>query len=349
MKSVLVAQHGDDIDALISKTLNHPIPVRKKGELLVKVKACALAPGDIRVMKGHCDYFQSPGIFPYIPGGDLSGIVAEADPDSKFQKGDEVMVMFDPPRPLNGLAEYTVVKESNADLKPSSISFVDASALTSSALAAMVAAKLFVKKGDRVLVLGGSGGVGTFFVQLARNAGASYIASTSTDKELLDSLKVDRGIDYRTENWWEVPEFKSEPFDLIFDTVGGREPWDITIQTKTLKNGSNGGRYVVMNGDEPLMQIHNMWDTLFGFVVPLYGRSLWTYLWPRVPRYIWHSTGLDIQTGHLKELGTLVDDGKLRVVLDPISPVSFDDIDGIKKAFHLMESRHAHGKVVVEM
>jgi NADPH:quinone reductase-like Zn-dependent oxidoreductase len=345
MKSVVIAAHGTDVDKLLSITNQRPKPLlRTKGELLVQVHACALAPGDVRVLKGDCDFFQSPGEFPYIPGGDLAGVVAEADEDSRFHQGDQVMCMFELPRPLHGLAEYALVKESNAEIMPKSLDMIQASALTSSALAAMLAVEQFVKRGDCILVLGGSGGVSTFFVQLARNAGASYIACTSTQDELLTSLGVDRVIDYRTENWWEMAEYKEQPFDLILDTVGGREPWIHTLKTKTLKRK---GYYVVMNGDEPLMKIHNSWQAM-QFVYPLFSRQLWTSMWPFVPKYRWHANGLDIQPGRLQTLGKLVDEGKLKVVLDPMTPVPFETA-AIQQAFKLMESRHAHGKVVVQI
>ena len=60
MKCILIPRHGEDIDNLLKCSENFPSPARKAGQVLVKVQACALAPGDIRVMKGHCDYFQSP-------------------------------------------------------------------------------------------------------------------------------------------------------------------------------------------------------------------------------------------------------------------------------------------------
>ena len=235
MRSVVIAAHGTDVDKLLSMTNERPKPARTiRGDLLVRVQACALAPGDVRVMKGDCDYFQSPGEFPYIPGGDLSGIVEEADGDSRFHKGDSIMAMFELPRPLNGLAEYAVVKEKTP-VETKSIDAIQASALTSSALAALLAVQKYVKAGDRILVLGGSGGVSTFFVQLARNAGASYIACTSTAEDLLSSLGVHRVVDYRNENWFEIPEFAADPFDVILDTVGGREPWVRARKTKSLK------------------------------------------------------------------------------------------------------------------
>jgi NADPH:quinone reductase-like Zn-dependent oxidoreductase len=114
MKSVVIAAHGTDVDKLLSITNQRPKPLlRNKGELLVQVHACALAPGDVRVLKGDCDFFQSPGEFPYIPGGDLAGVVAEADEDSRFHQGDQVMCMFELPRPLHGLSEYALVNETN--------------------------------------------------------------------------------------------------------------------------------------------------------------------------------------------------------------------------------------------
>lgn len=345
MKSVVISAHGTDLDKLVNMSTTQPIPKRCKGELLVQVHACALAPGDVRVLKGDCDLFQSPGSFPYIPGGDLSGVVVEADEDSRFHKGDEIFAMFELPRPLHGLAEYAIVKEENAEVKPTSITMIQAAALTSSALTAMLAVRQFVKQGDRILVLGGSGGVGTFFLQMARNAGALYIACTSTQQELLTSCGcVDRVIDYRTENWWELPEYKSQPFDLIFDTVGGKEPWIHALETKTLKTN---GQFVVMNGDEPLMQVHNAWQA-FQFSWRLLRRQLWTSMWPMVPNYKWHINGLNIRPGHLQDLGRMVQEGELKVVLDPMTPVPFET-EAIRRAFKLMESRHAHGKVVVQI
>jgi NADPH:quinone reductase-like Zn-dependent oxidoreductase len=193
MKCILIDKHGEDIDKLLTIAEDHPKPIRKKGEVLIQVQACALAPGDIRVMKGHCDYFQAPRSFPYIPGGDISGTVQEADEDSRFHKeGDAVLAMFEIPRPLDGLAEYACAKESLVELvsKESIISPAEAACLTSSALFAFHAVE-HVKTGSRVLILGGSGGVGTFLIQLARNAGASYIATTSTDEQLCHSLGAD--------------------------------------------------------------------------------------------------------------------------------------------------------------
>ena len=270
------AAHGDDISNLISMSTTAIPVLNKQDEILVRVQACSLAPGDVRVLKGHCDYFQEPpGGFPYIPGGDLAGVVVQVNETSRFKVGDSVIAMFELPRPCGGLAEYATVKEVNAEIAPTSVGPVKASCLTSSGVAALCAAKKDIRPGDRVLVVGGGGGVGSLFVQLARLYGASFVAATSTDASLLQSLGVDRVVDYRKEHWWEISEFRSNPFDLILDAVGGRESWIHAVNSGVIKNGWKSGRYIAMIGDEPHMQIHDLWQT-FLFVTNLQGRCLWT-------------------------------------------------------------------------
>jgi NADPH:quinone reductase-like Zn-dependent oxidoreductase len=194
--------------------------------------------------------------------------------------------------------------------------------------------------------LGGSGGVGTFLVQLARNyALASFIATTSTDEPLLKSLGADHVIDYTQQCWWDIPEFEDDPFDVIFDLgVGKKQAWTAAKNFSILKRK---GKFVTLSGDNPELEIHNLGQTI-GVLGVLYGRILGSGCWPLIPRYVWHS-GLDLQPGTtLKELFQLVQDGKLKVVLDPVSPLPFTT-DGIKRGFHLMNARHAHGKVVVQV
>ena len=323
-------------------------------------------------MKGHCDFFQSPRGFPYIPGGDICGIVEECDDynqDStktrtttkrKFRKGDVVLGMFQLPRPLDGLAEYICVPESHVvELAPKQTNPMEAACLTSSALTAYHAAKGFVKPNDRVLVLGASGGVGPFLVQLAKLVqGASFVCATTKDATLLNSLTsrddtgattgpviVDRVIDYTMQNWWDVKEFQEQPFDVIIDLAVGLEGWKQS--RKVLKSGWRGGTYVAVTSDEPLMEIHS-WSDTFKFMMKLQGRMLWTHLWRfGRPKYFWLS-GLDIKPGAFSELVELVETKRLKIVLDPASSSDFT-IDAVKNAFKVMEGRRAHGKVVIHI
>lgn len=348
MKCILISSHGEDIDSLLTLSNNFPKPVRKPDQVLIKVQACALAPGDIRVMKGHCDYFQSPRGFPYIPGGDMSGIVEGADDNSRFRKGDRVLCMFEIPRPLDGLAEYACAKESLVEKIPDAMSFVDAASLTSSALAAYNTAEPFIEAGSRVLILGGSGGVGTFLVQMAKNVGASYVAATSTDEALVKSLGADCVINYKKENFWDVAQFKEDPFDAIIDLgVGHYESWQKAKDSGVLKAGKDGGKYVTIIGDEPEMKLHNAWQT-FTFMMSILPRVLWTRLWRFGPRYCYNMDALEVREGVFKRIIGDVEKGMLRIVIDSHSTTSLD-LEAVKKAFHIMDERAGHGKVVVKV
>ena len=295
--------------------------------------------------RGHCDLFQEPpNGFPYIPGGDISGVVVESDIKSRFKEGDEVMAMFELPRPLNGLSEFISVKEQLVEFTPKQgATLVEASALPSSALSALLAVKRHVKMGDRVLVLGGSGGVGTFLIQIAKNSNA-FVAATSTDTELLATLGADKVINYQVSNWWEDEELlSSDPFDLIVDLAVGRDAWVKAKQSKLLKTS---GKFLAFTSDTPLLEIHTYWQAL-----KIVGRYEWrmmtTRLSPFSPRYIWHN-GLGVNPGLLAEVAKMVEDGSVKVVLDRDSPLPFTE-DGVKRGFHIMQKRSGHGKIVVSM
>lgn len=348
MRCILASAHGDDVDSLLYMCRDHPTPKRKDSEVLIEVHACALAPGDVRVLAGHVDYWQEPpNGFPYIPGGDVSGVVVEADEGSRFGVGDEVMAMFEIPRPMGGLAEFISAKEGRVEMAPKSVPLMEASALPSSALSAMNAAREFVRNGDRVLVLGGAGGVGTFFVQLAKGNGASHVTVTSStgDDSLLRSLGADYVLNYQERNWWEDEELLSHhgPLDLVVDLAVGREAW---IQSRKSGLLNSHGRFLSFTQDQPLVEIHSLRQTLTT-IGRLQCRMLWTRLWPFAPRYYWHENGLVIKSERLAKVSRLVDDG-MKIVLDPISPLPFSE-EGVKRGYKLMQKRHANGKVVISI
>jgi len=142
-----------------------------------------------------------------------------------------------------------------------------------------------------------------------------------------------------------MAEFREHPFDVVLDAVGGYESWRHAMNSGAMKNGWNSGRFIAMIGDEPHMQIHNIWQTLV-FMKSMLGRCLWTCCWWWVPKYIWGS--LNLQAAPLIELVNLADEGRLKVVLDPDSPLAFTAEDA-KRGLLLMEKHKAHGKVVVEI
>lgn len=180
----------------------------------------------------------------------------------------------------------------------------------------------------------------------AKAYGATYVATTSTtDKDwLLPSLGADRVIKYANKNWWEDEELLSgEPFDLIVDLAVGRDAW---VKAKQSKLIDRHGKFLALTLDKPLLEVHSL-RQIFTVMGPMQWRMIWTKLWPFSPRYLWHSNGLEVKPGRLEEVASLVDNG-MKIVLDPISPLPFTEED-VKRGFHIMKKRHAHGKVVVKI
>lgn len=233
----------------------------------------------------------------------------------------------------------------NSSLAPTNVDAVGAAALPTSPMTAMLLTRASkIHEGNRVLVLGGSGGVGTSLVQLVRNAGASFIATTSTDETLMKSLGVDKVIDYRTTNWWEMPDFTEHPFDVVLDCVGWRDEWKEAARAGALKPGRKGGRYItIASTDEP--KFRTTWEGLRMFV-PVLWRMLWTTVCPWKPRYQFMLA--DPVEDDWLELSKFVEEKRMKPVLDPSSPFPFT-IEGVKRAYQLQASKHAHGRVVIKI
>lgn len=318
-----------------------------KGErrMIVKVLACALAPGDCRLFTGKTDMMQLPKSGrPYIIGSDICGIVTEvASAENYFEVGDKIIARFDEPQPHGMCAEYACVKTSLSEKCPASIPANEGCTLPASAAAARLVAQKFVQPNSRVLLLGASGGVGTFFCQYAKLQGACFLAATTTQADLVQSLGVDRVIDYRTENWWEL-EFE-QPFDLVVDLINGQN-W---------QKGACSGPKVLKGKDTTYAQLLSGIETeidatglgVVFFIFGILGRSLrskWSSSCPT-----WTSPqGLDLKPGDLKAILDDVAEERIRVVLDPASPFSFDT-ESVRDAMKKQKSKHAHGKVVVEI
>ena len=98
-----------------------------------------------------------------------------------------------------------------------------------------------------MLVLGAGGGFGTAFVQLARDAGASYVAATCTNEAMMKSVGVDRVIDHRKEQWWSDSEFLTKQFDVVVDAAEGKAAWErVKAKSSPLKPGKDGGRFLAV-------------------------------------------------------------------------------------------------------
>jgi len=244
--------------------------------------------------------------------------------------------------PVGGMAEYMLVDPSLAKLKPSSVDIIEA-ASCASAVPAFNAAK-YIKENDRVLILGGSGGVGSSAITLAKLSGASYVVAVSTQQIMCLKLGADEVINYTQRNWWEVEEYQSNKFDVIIDTVGGGNFYD--KGTNVLKTGKDGGYFIAVTGDDPRVDVSSWWRVMKFFGnLPL--RPMYTWLYSKYyPRYI-TLLPLDEIVG-LERVLKLMEEEKLKIILDPSSPHTFTK-DGVQEAFRIQGNGHAHGKVVVKI
>jgi NADPH:quinone reductase-like Zn-dependent oxidoreductase len=213
MKAVVVNEFGGPG---VLKYQDAPTPEPKSDEILVRVVAAAVNPVDTYVRQGKLSRGGNHG--PIIIGYDIAGTVEKAGAEAKkFKPGDAVYCYLSVMRG-GGYAEFTVAKESETALKPKNINFVEAAAVPLAATTAWQAliddAK--IEKGQTVLIHGGSGGVGSFAIQIAKARGAKVIATASTaHQDLLKQLGVDQAIDYTTTKFEDV----AKDVDVVLNCV----------------------------------------------------------------------------------------------------------------------------------
>src|SRR5215472_10909841 len=203
MKAVVVNEYGGPE---VLKYQDAPRPEPKNDEILVRVMAAAVNPVDTYVRQGM---FAKRGIDnrPLIIGYDIAGIVEKTGADAKkFKAGDQVYSYLSVMRG-GGYAEYAIAKESETALKPKNINFAEAAAVPLAATTAWQALidQAKIKKGQTVLIHGGSGGVGSFAIPIAKSRDTKVIATASTAHQTsLKQLNVDQPIDYTTTKFEDV-------------------------------------------------------------------------------------------------------------------------------------------------
>jgi NADPH:quinone reductase-like Zn-dependent oxidoreductase len=197
MKAVVAHEFGGPE---VLKYEDAPRPQPKENEVLVRVMAAGVNPVDTYVRNGK---FGTPTL-PVIPGRDIAGIIEELGPGAtKFKKGDAVYGNVN----NGGYAEYAVAAEKNIALKPGTLDFIQAAAVPVAARTAWNALveTAHLSAGQTVLIQGGSGGVGSFAIQLAKLRGAKVYATASTaNQDLLKELGADVAIDYTKQKFEDV-------------------------------------------------------------------------------------------------------------------------------------------------
>ena len=213
MKAIVVHEYGGPE---VLKYEDAPRPEPKENEVLVRVMAAGVNPVDALIRSGKYAKFFGTSL-PLVPGYDIAGVVEKIGTKiAKLKVGDAVYAY---PMWGGGYAEYAVATDGEAALKPKSISFVEAAGVPLAALTAWQALIDVAKmdKGQTVLIHGGSGGVGSFAIQIAKARGAKVIATASTsNQDLLKQLGADVAIDYTKQKFEDV----AKDVDVVLDSVG---------------------------------------------------------------------------------------------------------------------------------
>ncbi|KAG7361575.1 alcohol dehydrogenase [Nitzschia inconspicua] len=365
MKAVQGKELGD-IDEMLTVEDHVPLPnlgdlpaKKKRTKMIIQTKAVALACGDCRVLSGLTRELQGPPSFPYIPGGDCAGIVLEIpreatdnDDALPFQVGDRVAVRF-VEGPRGALAEYAVVDTRVCEKIPDNISFEEGAVLASVSPATLLGER--IREGERVLVLGAGGGVGSHTCQVMRKQGAAYLVGVSKnlDRLLQSPLNYDRAIDYTKQDPFSLKEYKDNPFDTVVDLAGGswlRLIQDYNNKEKSIvKPASQGGRFLTLTPDQAIFEAHSVWAVMKPFLfIPIW-RAIKSRTWGRrrLPKYTF-AFSLDNDRNHLTRTMEMAQNGTLKACIDPRGPFPFST-EGVRKAFRLQETRHVNGKVVVTL
>jgi NADPH:quinone reductase-like Zn-dependent oxidoreductase len=314
MKAIIQNGYGSP-DVFELKDIENP-EVGEDG-VLVRVKAAALHAGDYYTMRGEPYMVRFSAGWPkpkdYVPGFDAAGQVEVVGNNvTRFQPSDEIFGACS-----RTCAEYVCASEDKFDLKPGHLSFEEAAAVPTSAVTALRGLRDAgrVQPGQRILVNGASGGVGTFAVQIAKALGAEVTGVCSTGNlELVRSLGADNVFDYTQQDFTK----SGERYDLILDQVANHSFSD--LRQALAPNGA----YIPNSGNAGL-----------GFVITAFIRSLYSNQQGRPFLATPNSDDLRV-------LNELIESGQIKPVIDKTYPLS-----ETPQAFRYLDQGHARGKVVI--
>ncbi|SED45684.1 NADPH:quinone reductase [Amycolatopsis tolypomycina] len=299
-----------------------PDPVPAAGEVLVRVHATSVNPYDWHFLRGE------PYVARLMPGGfgrrppvgvlgcDLAGRVVTAG--ARFSPGEDVYALL----PRGAHAEYVRVREELLAPMPSNLTHEQAAAMPMAAVTALLALR-GVEAGQRVLVNGASGGVGTFAVQLARALGAE-VDAVSTNTSLVRSLGAERVFDYRTEDFTR----SGHRYDVVLDVAGSRS---VFACRRVL---ARDGTFVAVGGPA------GRWIQPAGHVFA----ALVSGWIARRRVVLADAVACPDKAAVLRELAAFVERGAVTPIVDRSYP--FDDL---RAAFAYSETGHAKGKIVVTL
>src|ERR1051326_4799283 len=324
MKAMVYHTYGSP-DVLRLEEIDKPVP--RDNELLVKVRAASVNPLDWHFVEGSPYIIRLIGIGLFKPavaqlGVDFAGTVeAVGNKVTQFKPGDEVFGAR-----TGAFAEYLAVAANRVALKPANMTFEEAASVPVAAITALQGLRDGgkVQPGQKVLINGASGGVGTFAVQIAKSFGADVTGVCSTRNiDLVKSLGADHVIDYTKEDFTKG----EQRYDVILDNVGNHSLSDCR---RVL---TPNGIYVLIGGGGANEQ---------GFLGAI-GKALNAAIYQRFVKQKMGMMMAQPSTKDLTLLADMVQSGKLKTVIDR----TYKSLDEVPEAIRYLEEGHARGKVVI--
>lgn len=312
-----------------------PEPELRDDEVLVQVHAAGVNLLDSKIRDGEFKILL-PYHLPLILGHDVAGKVVKVGPRVRqFKLGDEVYARPDDFR-IGTFAEFVPVKEASLALKPNNLTMEEAASIPLVALTVWQALveKAQLKKGQKVFIQAGSGGVGTFAIQLAKHLGATVATTTSSSNvALVKSLGADVVIDYKTQNFEDV----LRDYDVVLNSQDGK-----TLE-KSLRVLKAGGKLISISGPP---------DPAFGqeIAAPGFVRLVMRLLSAGIRRKAksrdvsFSFLFMKANGGQLRAITLLLEAGIIRPVIDKVFP-----FEQTNEALAYVEAGRAKGKVVVKV
>ena len=314
---------------------NMPVPEPKENEILVRVDAAGLNQLDSKIRNGEFKLIV-PYRLPIILGHDVAGVVVRVGSAvRRFKTGDEVYA-----RPADGrigaFAEFLAINEEDAAIKPRGLSMEEAASIPLVGLTAWQALieRAHLKKGQKVLIHAGSGGVGTFAIQLAKHLGASVATTTSADNvDLVRGLGADVVIDYKKEDFSNV----LRDYDVVLNSL------DRVTLEKSLRVLKPGGQLISISGPPDAAFARSI-EASRAMRLLMSILSYGIRAKARRHQITYSFLFMRAHGRQLTEITTLMNDGIIRPVLDRVFP-----FEATKEAMAYLEAGRAKGKVVVSL
>jgi NADPH:quinone reductase-like Zn-dependent oxidoreductase len=312
-----------------------PDPELREDDVLIQVRAAGVNQLDSKIRSGEFKLILRYRL-PLILGHDVAGVVVRIGSRvRRFKPGDEVYA-----RPADGrigaFAEFIAINEADVAIKPKALTMEEAASIPLVGLTAWQALieRANLKRGQKVLIHAGSGGVGTFAIQLAKHVGATVATTTSTaNVDLVRSLGADIVIDYKTEDFARV----LRDYDVVLNSLD-----KVTLE-KSLRVLKPGGQLISISGPPDAAFARSIGASwVLRMIVAALSYGIRSKARRRQARYSF--LFMRANGDQLSEITSLIEDGIIRPVVDRVFPFA-----STKEAMAYVEAGRAKGKVVVSL